>query len=65
MAKEKTPSYSISEDKLKAAKFAIEQIEKAHGKGSIMLLNQKQVQYDQKLFQLMINAEQSSAFTMI
>lgn len=43
MAKEKAPSYNISEDKLKAAKFAIEQIEKAHGKGSIMLLNQKQV----------------------
>ena len=43
MAKEKTTSYTISEDKLKAAKFAIEQIEKAHGKGSIMLLSQKQV----------------------
>ena len=41
--KEKATSYSISEDKLKAAKFAIEQIEKTHGKGSIMLLNQKQV----------------------
>jgi recombination protein RecA len=41
--KEKAPSYNISEDKLKAAKFAIEQIEKTHGKGSIMLLNQKQV----------------------
>ena len=41
--KEKTNSYNISEDKLKAAKFAIEQIEKTHGKGSIMLLNQKQV----------------------
>lgn len=44
MAKEKAPSYNISEDKLKAVKFAIEQIEKTHGKGSIMLLNQKQVE---------------------
>ncbi len=35
---------TLSEDKLKAVKFAIDQIEKTHGKGSIMLLNQKQVE---------------------
>ena len=43
MAKEKTNTPNISEDKLKAVKFAIEQIEKTHGKGSIMILSQKQV----------------------
>ena len=32
------------ENKLKAVKNAIEQIEKTHGKGSIMLLNQKQTE---------------------
>lgn len=46
MAKEKaleTPANAISEEKLKAVKFAMEQIEKAHGKGSIMRLSDKQV----------------------
>lgn len=40
---DKTPN-NTSEDKLKAVKFAIDQIEKNHGKGSIMLLSQKQVE---------------------
>jgi recombination protein RecA len=48
MSKEKStkdnPMSNIAEDKLKAVKFAIDQIEKAHGKGSIMLLSQKQVE---------------------
>lgn len=46
MAKEKNleqaPS-NLSEDKQRAIKFAIEQIEKAHGKGSIMKLSDKNV----------------------
>ena len=43
MAKEKANTTNVNEDKLKAVKFAIEQIEKTHGKGSIMILSQKQV----------------------
>jgi recombination protein RecA len=47
MAKDKstqsTPPQG-TEDKLKAVKFAVDQIEKAYGKGSIMLLSQKQVE---------------------
>lgn len=39
---EKT-SQQISPDKLKAVQFAMEQIEKQHGKGSIMRLNDKKV----------------------
>jgi recombination protein RecA len=35
---------NISEEKIKAVKFAIDQIEKDHGKGSIMLLSQKQIE---------------------
>jgi len=41
---DKIPIAGASEDKLKAVKFAIDQIEKNHGKGSIMLLSQKQVE---------------------
>jgi len=47
MAKEKTDKNAmpnISEEKIKAVKFAIDQIEKEHGKGSIMLLSQKQIE---------------------
>ena len=48
MAKEKTTAQNamsnVSEDKIKAVKFAIDQIEKSHGKGSIMLLSQKQIE---------------------
>lgn len=46
MAKEKNQEGtqpSTSEDKQRAIKFAIEQIEKAHGKGSIMKLSDKNV----------------------
>ncbi|MDR0928048.1 MAG: recombinase RecA [Ignavibacteria bacterium] len=47
MSKDKTTEKNVptlSEEKLKAVKFAIDQIEKDHGKGSIMLLSQKQVE---------------------
>lgn len=45
MGKEKTNNTaSITEEKLKAIKVALDQIERAHGKGSIMLLSQKQVE---------------------
>lgn len=47
MAKEKTNATlgaTASEEKLKAITFAIERIEKEYGKGSIMMLNQKQVE---------------------
>lgn len=46
MAKEKPnekTETSLSEEKQRAVKFAIEQIEKAHGKGSIMKLSDKNV----------------------
>jgi recombination protein RecA len=43
-SKEKNTTNVANDEKIKAIKFAIEQIEKAHGKGSIMLLNQKQVE---------------------
>jgi len=46
MAKDKrkeTATLSIPEEKLKAVSFAIDQIEKEHGKGSIMRLNDKKV----------------------
>ncbi len=43
--KDKTPSTnSVTDEKLKAVKIAIDQIEKNYGKGSIMLLSQKQVE---------------------
>lgn len=43
--KDKTPATnSVTEEKLKAVKIAIDQIEKNYGKGSIMLLSQKQVE---------------------
>ncbi|MGI6370509.1 MAG: recombinase RecA [Ignavibacteria bacterium] len=43
--KDKTPATnSVTEEKLKAVKIAIDQIEKTYGKGSIMLLSQKQVE---------------------
>jgi len=46
MAKEKQtekPETNLSEEKQRAIKFAIDQIEKAHGKGSIMKLSDKSV----------------------
>jgi recombination protein RecA len=41
---DKNPAAGATENKLKAVQFAIDQIEKNHGKGSIMLLSQKQVE---------------------
>ncbi len=46
MAKDKslpTVTHKVNEEKLKAVQFAIEQIERQHGKGSIMRLSDKQV----------------------
>ncbi len=41
--KPEIPEFAVSEEKVKAIKMAIEQIEKQHGKGSIMRLSDKQV----------------------
>ncbi len=46
MAKDKTMptvTHKVNEEKLKAVQFAIDQIERQHGKGSIMRLSDKQV----------------------
>lgn len=42
--KPEAPEIQLSEEKAKAIKMAIDQIEKQHGKGSIMKLSDKQVQ---------------------
>ena len=44
LSKEKQPSNNNIEEKLKSIKAAMETIEKNHGKGSIMMLNQKRVE---------------------
>jgi len=41
--KKETATITVPEEKLKAVNFAIDQIEKEHGKGSIMRLNDKKV----------------------
>lgn len=45
VSKTTNPASKISADKMKMAQAAMEQIEKAHGKGSIMRLNDTNVQY--------------------